>query len=152
MITPLTPQEFPALIPVWESAVRATHSFLSEHDIAALRVQIPHYFPAVTLRVWRDEHAQIQGFIGVSGDTVEMLFINAESQGKGIGRALLAWAIEQGAIQLDVNEQNPQALAFYRHCGFDVVGRSALDGQGRPFPLLHLRYVGRRENNLKKLS
>ena len=29
MITTITPQEFPALIPVWESAVRATHDFLS---------------------------------------------------------------------------------------------------------------------------
>ncbi|TSJ56829.1 acetyltransferase [Atlantibacter subterranea] len=141
MITTITPQEFPALIPVWESAVRATHDFLSEQDIAALRAQIPDYFPMVTLRVWRDPQGQIQGFVGLAGETIEMLFIDARSRGKGIGRALLTWAIEQGANQLDVNEQNPQALAFYQHCGFEVIGRSALDGQGRPFPLLHMRYV-----------
>lgn len=141
MIATVTPQEFPALLAVWESAVRATHTFLSEDDIAALHTQIPCYFAMVTLRVWRDPQGRIRGFIGTSGETIEMLFIDAESRGKGIGRALLSWAIEQGANQLDVNEQNPQALAFYQHCGFSIIGRSALDGQGRPFPLLHLRYV-----------
>jgi putative acetyltransferase len=38
-----------------------------------------------------------------------------------------------------VNEQNPQGVAFYRHMGFGQVGRSELDGQGNPFPLLHMR-------------
>ena len=47
--------------------------------------------------------------------------------------------IERGIRHVDVNEQNPQALGFYRHLGFEQVGRSPLDGQGRPFPLLHLR-------------
>lgn len=141
MIATVTPQEYPALLAVWESAVRATHTFLSEDDIAALRTRIPDYFAMVTLRVWRDQQGLIQGFVGTSGETVEMLFIDAESRGKGIGRALLRWATEQGATQVDVNEQNPQALAFYQHCGFNVIGRSALDGQGRPFPILHMRYV-----------
>ena len=43
-----------------------------------------------------------------------------------------------GATRVDVNEQNEPALGFYRHLGFAVVGRSALDGQGRPYPLLHM--------------
>lgn len=141
MITPAKPQEFPVLVSVWESAVRATHHFLSEDDIAGLRAQIPDFFPLVTLRVWREPQGQIAGFIGLSDTTIEMLFIDAKSRGQGIGRALLYWAIEQGADRLDVNEQNPEALAFYQHCGFEVVGRSALDGQGRPFPILHMRYI-----------
>jgi len=40
---------------------------------------------------------------------------------------------------VDVSEQNPEALAFHLANGFIIVGRSALDGGGRPFPLLHLR-------------
>jgi hypothetical protein len=43
-----------------------------------------------------------------------------------------------GARQVDVNKQNPQATAFYLGQGFQQVGRSALDGADRPFPLLHL--------------
>jgi putative acetyltransferase len=42
------------------------------------------------------------------------------------------------ALILDVNEQNPPAAGFYARQGFVVVGRSETDGEGRPFPLLHL--------------
>lgn len=56
---------------------------------------------------------------------------------------LLQYAIaEFGVNEVDVNEQNPQGVAFYRHMGFEQVGRSELDGQGNPFPLLHMRLSG----------
>lgn len=42
------------------------------------------------------------------------------------------------SIYVDVNEQNEQAAGFYRHMGFVVKHRSALDEQGNPFPVLHL--------------
>lgn len=44
-----------------------------------------------------------------------------------------------GAGLVDVNEQNPDAVGFYRRMGFEIVGRLPLDGQGRPFPVLHMR-------------
>ncbi|OAT53609.1 histone acetyltransferase [Providencia heimbachae ATCC 35613] len=40
---------------------------------------------------------------------------------------------------IDVNEQNPQAVGFYQHMGFSQYRRSELDGQGNPFPVLHMR-------------
>jgi putative acetyltransferase len=56
---------------------------------------------------------------------------------------LLQYAIaEFGVNEVDVNEQNPQGVAFYRYMGFEPVGRSELDGQGNPFPLLHMRLSG----------
>ncbi|RKF18003.1 GNAT family N-acetyltransferase [Alginatibacterium sediminis] len=52
---------------------------------------------------------------------------------------LLKYAIENlFANKVDVNEQNPEAISFYIHLGFKVVNRSPLDGQGNPFPLLHM--------------
>ncbi len=76
----------------------------------------------------------------MSNSNIEMLFIAPQSRGKGVG-ALLAWhAIRvQGATKVDVNEQNGQALGFYKHLGYQVIGRSPLDGQGKPYPLLHMR-------------
>lgn len=44
-----------------------------------------------------------------------------------------------GARRLDVDEQNAQAVGFYLHYGFEVVGRSETGGMGDPFPLLHLQ-------------
>ncbi|KRE89104.1 GCN5 family acetyltransferase [Frateuria sp. Soil773] len=145
-ITTVDPGEYEALAALWEASVRATHDFLDEADIAALRPLVLHDgLPAVTLRACRDESGRVRGFVGVAGGKVEMLFVDPASRGRGIGRALLAHAVEVlAADALDVNEQNVQALGFYRQAGFEVVGRSPLDGQGRPFPLLHMARRPRR--------
>ncbi|WP_278443555.1 GNAT family N-acetyltransferase [Pseudomonas oryzihabitans] len=136
-----SPADFDRLLVVWEEAVRATHDFLDEADIDSLRRLVrDHALPAVDLRVYRDGQGVIQGFAGTDGDRLEMLFVSNAVRGTGIGRQLVEQVIiERGIRHVDVNEQNPQALGFYRHLGFEQVGRSPLDGQGRPFPLLHLR-------------
>lgn len=128
------------LAEIWEASVRATHGFLTEADIADLRPKVRHdYLPAVTLRAWRDERGNLQGFVGVLAGKIEMLFVAPESHGRGIGRDLLRHAVERlGASAVDVNEQNPRALGFYQRMGFRAIGRSPLDGQGRPFPLIHM--------------
>lgn len=54
-----------------------------------------------------------------------MLFLKPASRGKGIGKILLKHAIEKQNIKkVDVNEQNLQAIGFYGHLGFKVVGIS----------------------------
>lgn len=128
------------LIEIWESSVRATHDFLAEADLQALKPLIlEQYFDAVDLRCVKNAQGEIQGFCGVHDGNIEMLFIAADARGTGIGAMLSAYAIkEQGASKVDVNEQNQQALGFYQHLGFKVVGRSPVDGQGKPYPLLHM--------------
>jgi putative acetyltransferase len=70
-----------------------------------------------------------------------MLFIHPGYRGKGIGKRLLEYAVQHlNATELDVNEQNPQAIGFYKNMGFVIVGRSDLDGMGKPFPLLHMKF------------
>lgn len=133
------------LVEIWQRSVEATHHFLSEDDISRLYPLIlNNYLPAVNVWVAEDLSGQLCGFIGLDGNKVEMLFIDAKRRGEGIGRALLGTveALHQELL-LDVNEQNPQALAFYQHYGFVVTGRSELDGQGKPFPLLHMLLVAR---------
>ena len=128
------------LIEIWESSVRATHDFLVEEDLQALKPLIlEQYFDAVELRCAKDAQGEILGFCGVHGGNIEMLFISPDARGKGIGTMLTANAIhELGASKVDVNEQNEQALGFYLHIGFKVIGRSPVDGQGKPYPLLHM--------------
>ena len=84
----------------------------------------------------------VAGFLGSVGQRVEMLFVEPGLRGRGIGTALLdEFAARHPAILLDVNEQNTAARIFYARRGFEVVGRSPLDGAGQPYPLLHLRRV-----------
>lgn len=142
-IHPAQRSDFEAITTVWEASVRATHHFLQDANIRALRPLVrEQYLPMVELRVYRDEQQNIVGFLGVADNRLEMLFVAPQVFGLGIGKQLLRFAIEQmNVTELDVNEQNPQALGFYQHQGFVITGRSPLDGQGNPFPLLHLRYA-----------
>jgi carbohydrate kinase (thermoresistant glucokinase family) len=131
--------EWPRLVAIWRSSVEATHHFLTAADIEDIQAQlIPTYLPAVEITV-AETSAGIVGFSGLAAGTLEMLFVDAAARGSGAGSALLQQAISADpSLTVDVNEQNPEALGFYLHHGFRVVGRSATDEAGRPFPLLHL--------------
>jgi putative acetyltransferase len=133
-------EDYLTLIEIWELSVRATHDFLPEENIKSLKPLIlKHYFDAVDLRVAKNDNEDIVGFIGVAEGNIEMLFIAPNFRNCGAGTLLLKNAIKtQFATKVDVNEQNPDATGFYKHFGFEVVGRSPLDGQGNPFPLLHM--------------
>lgn len=141
-ITPadaLTPTDTDALLRVWEAAVRSTHPFLTETDIAFYRPIVREALPQVELYVVHDTQHRPVAFMGLGPEQIEMLFVHPAAQGKGIGRRCLQYARQQkGLRRVDVNEQNPAGRAFYRHLGFRVVGRSETDGFGRPFPILHL--------------
>ena len=129
-----------ALLAVWESSVRATHAFLSEPDIAALRPQVLEGLRGIETLCVTEIGGEPVGFLGTAGEKIEMLFVSAGFRGAGLGKRLLVHAMEDlGCRALDVNEQNPQAAGFYEHFGFEVEGRSELDGQGNPFPILHMR-------------
>ena len=134
------PENYAEMLNVWENSVRATHDFITEEDIEFFKpIIIEQAFPAVTLRCIKDDGDSILGFVGVHDSKVEMLFISNAARGKGIGKFLLRYAIEQlGATKVDVNEQNPLAVGFYKHMGFTVVSRSPLDDMGKPFPILHM--------------
>lgn len=143
-----TAADLPHLLEVWESAVRATHHFLEEADIQLFRPLVRDgYLPsAERLAVVRTSDGRPCGFVGAEAGKVEMLFVDPAHHGSGTGKALLRHAIEQwGADRVDVNEQNPGAVGFYLHMGFEVASRSELDGLGKPFPLLHLRLPAGRQ-------
>jgi putative acetyltransferase len=93
------------------------------------------------VEVWVAQDAQgaLTGFIGLSENKVEMLFVDPSVKGQGIGRALLDHAHSlKGRLDVDVNEQNPLAVGFYLKYGFIQTGRSETDGEGKPFPIIHL--------------
>nr|WP_314483270.1 GNAT family N-acetyltransferase [uncultured Pseudomonas sp.] len=137
-------RDYPTLTSVWEESVRATHTFLPEPYIVLLRDKVlRHYLDAVMLVCARAPDRTLQGFVGVASGRIDLLFVAPQWHAQGIGKRLLHHAVQSlGAQTLDVNEQNTQALGFYLHEGFEIVGRSPKDGLGQPYPLLHMRLRG----------
>nr|WP_304607991.1 acetyltransferase [Gordonia soli] len=138
-LRPADPTEHDRLVEIWRSAVTATHDFLTPADIDHYAERIAgEYLGAVALTV-AEVDGRAVGFAGLADGTLEMLFVDDDHRGTGVGSALLADALRRHPdLAVDVNEQNPAAVAFYLRHGFTVAGRSATDPDGRPFPLLHL--------------
>lgn len=135
------PGDREALLDVWLRSVRATHPFVSADDVRDMTPHVRAYLAAETTEFWvLDDGGAARGFMGMAGGRMEALFLAPEVQRRGAGRRLVRHARERyGELTADVNEQNTAARAFYEACGFVVEGRSELDEQGRPYPLLHLR-------------
>ena len=141
-----TSDDHEALSLLWRRSVEATHQFLPPDEVERLFEDVRRlYLPGVEA-LWLAELPQTPsagakpvGFMGCNGPHVEMLFVEPPFFRCGVGTALVAHAeAAHQQLTLDVNEQNPQALAFYKRQGFRIVGRSAQDGQGMPYPLLQM--------------
>lgn len=129
------------ILDTWESSVRATHDFLSEEDIISIKPYVKEGAKHVgKFLCVRDEENTIKAFMGIEDFKIEMLFVSDECRRKGIGKSLVEYAVKTLNVNyVDVNEQNPQALGFYEHVGFEVFKKSEFDEQGNPFPILRMK-------------
>ncbi|MBL4675671.1 MAG: GNAT family N-acetyltransferase [Mucilaginibacter sp.] len=133
--------EYPAIINLWEASVRATHDFLTERDVSVYRSMLTNFLPEMDIYS-AIVNGSLQGFIGISGGKIHALFIYPTARRKGIGKYLVDYVVKDLEVtQVDANEQNKQALGFYEYLGFRRMGRSALDGAGKPYPILNLELV-----------
>lgn len=134
-----TIEDYPKIMEIWESAVRATHDFLSEEDFIHFKQVIPtDYLPNLEVFLLIENEMPI-GFSAVSEGNLEMLFIHNDYRRKKYGKRLFQLMKERCAIdKVDVNEQNLQAICFYEKLGFRKTGRSDQDGSGKNYPIIHM--------------
>lgn len=130
----------PVLLEVWEASVRATHRFLSEEEIMAIKKYVPQAICSVEHLVAAEIDEKIIGFMGTQNRRLEMLFLATSEIGKGIGKKLIRYGMDNyGINEVTVNEQNPEAVGFYRHMGFETYKRTDCDEEGNPYPLLYMK-------------
>lgn len=135
------PQDAPRLIDIWRQAVLATHHFLDARDFTEIEdVVANQYLPDTVVYTVVDAQDMPLGFMGVTQNHIDTLFIDPDYHGQGIGRILVEYiaALCASDITVSVNEQNPSAIGFYKYMGFQETGRSECDPDGRPYPVLHL--------------
>lgn len=143
-IRPARAEDRNRLLEVWERSVRATHHFLTDADVQALRPLVADELASTALEWWvlASDEEPVIGFLGLTTGTIEALFIDPTWHGRGGGKLLVAHAqalAGDGALTVEVNEHNDAGVGFYKAIGFSVIGRSPTDTGGRPFPILHMR-------------
>ncbi|OYW47003.1 MAG: acetyltransferase [Sphingomonadales bacterium 32-68-7] len=139
-----TAADVPRVIDIWRDAVDATHTFLTAGDRRDIDTLVEDWLPTVEFWVAEDAEGPV-GFLVMDGSTIDALFVDPAVHGRGFGTALLNHAlwIAPNAI-VDASEQASNALPFYEARGFVRTGRTSTDSYGRPYPLIHLKYVGAR--------
>jgi putative acetyltransferase len=129
-----------AILKVWERAVIATHHFLRADDFVEIKGMLQQ-FDFSELNVFclmKDD--EVIGFIGLHEKKIEMLFLDPDYIGKGLGKQLMNFAMMNfNADEVDVNEGNDAAKTFYERCGFNVFGRTEKDDAGRDYPILKMK-------------
>ena len=134
------PDESDRLFDIWWRSASATHTVLSLEDLQTLAPAV-RQLDLASLDTWVlcEGAGGPVAFLVLAGAHIEALFVIPEWIGRGAGTALLRHAHSlHERLSVDVNEQNIAAVSFYRARGFVIRGRSETDGEGRPFPLLHL--------------
>ena len=129
------------LLEVWEDSVKATHLFLSNEEINHIKEYVPQAILGVShLVMMENESRGPIAFMGIEDRKLEMLFMKNSERGKGLGKQLLNYGIENYNVnRLAVNEQNPKAKGFYEYMGFKTYKRTEIDEQGNPYPILYMR-------------
>ena len=127
------------IVQLWEANVKVTHTFLTEDEIQNIKQYVPQAVEHVPhLCIALSEKGELLGFIGVADQRLEMLFIQVNARGQGIGKQLLRYAIKNFDVK--------QAIGFYEHLGFVTYKRTDLDEEGQPYPLLYMKLAPNHEN------
>ena len=136
------PDEGARAIEIWRHAVDATHDFLSPQDRSEIDEMVCGFLPDAPLWFAVDEHDYPLAFMLMDQGHMEALFVDPDFRHQGLGAAMVRHSLTlHPEMSTDVNEQNAQAVGFYERLGFRRTGRSPLDGQGRAYPIIHLKYA-----------
>ncbi|ECG8591882.1 acetyltransferase [Salmonella enterica subsp. salamae] len=132
-------EEGEKLIGIWRRSVDATHDFLSASYRAELEELVSDFLPEAPLWVAVTDRDEPVGFMLLTGEHMDALFVDPDVRGQGVGKLLVEHALTLApGLTTNVNEQNAQAVGFYKKMGFKVTGRSEVDDLGKPYPLLNL--------------
>ena len=104
------------------------HGNLDAHAFIAASFWTEHFemvhdlLPQAELYVHENENTgQIDGFIGLTENHIEGIFVAKAARSKGIGKALLDYAkSRKPCLTLGVYQKNERALAFYQREQFVV--------------------------------
>ena len=111
-----------AVIQIWLHGNLDAHAFIPASFWEAHFEMVRDMLPQAELYVHEDAGTrQIDGFIGLTENHIEGIFVAESARSKGVGKALLDYAKSRRPyLTLSVYQKNERALAFYQREQFTV--------------------------------
>ena len=111
-----------AVMLIWLQANLDAHAFIPASFWEAHFEIVRDMLPQAELYVHENEAPrQIDGFIGLTENHIEGIFVAESARSKGVGKSLLEYAKScKPYLTLSVYQKNERALAFYRREQFTV--------------------------------
>ena len=105
---------------IWLDTNIKTHYFISAQYWKSNFELVKELLLQATVYVYEDKQ-EIQGFIGLSNEYIEGIFVSAEMQSQGIGKILLNYVKgKRNKLILNVYQKNTRAISFYQREGFEI--------------------------------
>ena len=122
MIRKFETQDLGTVMQIWLHGNLNAHAFIAASFWRGHFEMVRDLLPQAELYVHENEAPrQIDGFIGLTGNHIEGIFVAKAARSKGVGKALLEYAkSRKPSLTLSVYQKNQRALAFYRRKQFVV--------------------------------
>lgn len=122
MIRKFETQDLDAVMQIWLHGNLDAHAFIPADFWTGHSEMVRDMLPQAELYVHKNEaDRQIDGFIGLTENHIEGIFVAKSARSKGIGKALLEYAKSlKPYLTLSVYQKNERAFAFYRREQFVV--------------------------------
>ena len=105
---------------IWLKTNLKAHYFISEQYWTSNYELVKEMMSQAEVYVYEDDK-MIQGFVGLSDEYIEGIFVSDEMQSCGIGKLLLDYIKNKKVrLRLNVYQKNARALSFYQREGFDI--------------------------------
>ena len=120
MIRELRNEDINKVAEIWLDTNIKTHYFISAQYWKSNFELVKELLLQATVYVYEDKQ-EIQGFIGLSNEYIEGIFVSAEMQSQGIGKILLNYVKgKRNKLILNVYQKNTRAISFYQREGFEI--------------------------------
>lgn len=119
MIREFKETDLNSIMKLWLETNISAHDFIDEEYWRNNYNQVKQMIPEAKIYVY--EENSIKGFVGLSGNYIAGIFVDTNSQSKGIGKALLDFIKKMNKeLFLHVYKKNERAVRFYIREGFFV--------------------------------
>ena len=108
------------VVDIWLKTNLKAHYFIPEQYWTSNYELVKEMMSQAEVYVYEDDK-MIQGFVGLSNEYIEGIFVSDEMQSRGIGKILLDYIKDKkDRLQLKVYQKNVRAMSFYQREGFTI--------------------------------